>query len=110
MADKLRIVVAVLRPSELSEASLAKSSRWRELYETPQFRQKLNGACTKWQSRACSSYALLAVPSALTVTCCGRACLRERRTRYPLRCSSIQSSGSLSIKVSSSMGQGLSWL
>ncbi|HWQ32512.1 MAG TPA: hypothetical protein VNQ79_06485 [Blastocatellia bacterium] len=36
MADRLVIVVAVLRPSEPSDESLAKPSRWRAPQETPQ--------------------------------------------------------------------------
>ena len=50
MADKLRIVVAVDRPSELSDASFAKSDFWRAPYATPQQRQNRNGAPMKLDS------------------------------------------------------------
>src|SRR5207247_10685044 len=90
IAERLRMVVAVLRPSELSEASLAKSSVWRNPYETPQCKQKRNGAGTKWQSSTSSSDVKLSdgTPSARTHMESGRSLRRMRRMLGPLRCSS----------------------
>jgi hypothetical protein len=44
MAERLRMVVAVLRPSEPSEGSFVKSERRFAEYEMPHERQNLKGA------------------------------------------------------------------